>query len=103
MPTETVYGLRRLATSDAAVAEIFAAKGRPTFNPLIAHVAGAGDAAREAQLDAAGAAPRRALLAGAADAGRAGRRRLPDQPAWRAPGSTRWRCASPGSCAWRAR
>jgi L-threonylcarbamoyladenylate synthase len=37
-PTETVYGLGGLATSDAAVAAIFAAKGRPRFNPLIVHV-----------------------------------------------------------------
>ena len=40
MPTETVYGLAADATSDAAVASIFAAKGRPAFNPLIAHVLG---------------------------------------------------------------
>lgn len=38
-PTETVYGLGADATSDAAVAKIYAAKGRPSFNPLIAHVA----------------------------------------------------------------
>ncbi|MDE2445509.1 MAG: threonylcarbamoyl-AMP synthase [Alphaproteobacteria bacterium] len=38
-PTETVYGLGGLATDDAAVAKIYAAKGRPQFNPLIAHVA----------------------------------------------------------------
>jgi L-threonylcarbamoyladenylate synthase len=37
-PTETVYGLGGDATSDAAVAGIFAAKGRPRFNPLIVHV-----------------------------------------------------------------
>jgi L-threonylcarbamoyladenylate synthase len=46
MPTETVYGLAADATSDAAVAGIFAAKGRPAFNPLIAHVLGI-EAARE--------------------------------------------------------
>ncbi|NOX83896.1 MAG: threonylcarbamoyl-AMP synthase [Alphaproteobacteria bacterium] len=46
MPTETVYGLAADATSDAAVARIFEAKGRPQFNPLIVHVAGAGMAAR---------------------------------------------------------
>lgn len=39
-PTETVYGLGGDATSDAAVATIFAAKGRPRFNPLIVHVPG---------------------------------------------------------------
>jgi L-threonylcarbamoyladenylate synthase len=38
-PTETVYGLGADATSDAAVAQVYAVKGRPTFNPLIAHVA----------------------------------------------------------------
>ncbi|MHB8885768.1 MAG: L-threonylcarbamoyladenylate synthase [Methylovirgula sp.] len=37
-PTETVYGLGADATSDKAVAKIYAAKGRPAFNPLIAHV-----------------------------------------------------------------
>ena len=38
MPTETVYGLAADATNDNAVAGIFAAKGRPKFNPLIVHV-----------------------------------------------------------------
>jgi L-threonylcarbamoyladenylate synthase len=37
-PTETVYGLGADATSDSACAAIFAAKGRPQFNPLIVHV-----------------------------------------------------------------
>lgn len=37
--TETVYGLGADATDGQAVAKIFAAKGRPTFNPLISHVA----------------------------------------------------------------
>lgn len=37
-PTETVYGLGADGTNPAAVAKIYAAKGRPTFNPLIAHV-----------------------------------------------------------------
>ncbi len=44
-PTETVYGLGADATSDIAVAAIFEAKGRPSFNPLIVHVTSA-DAAR---------------------------------------------------------
>ncbi|HET8754989.1 MAG TPA: L-threonylcarbamoyladenylate synthase [Solirubrobacteraceae bacterium] len=39
-PTETVYGLGANALDDAAVRRIFAAKGRPSFNPLIVHVAG---------------------------------------------------------------
>jgi len=38
-PTETVYGLGADASSDAAVAKIFAAKGRPTGHPLIVHLA----------------------------------------------------------------
>jgi len=38
-PTETVYGLGADATNDHAVADIFAAKERPRFNPLIVHVA----------------------------------------------------------------
>jgi len=38
-PTETVYGLGADATNDRAVAAVFAAKGRPRFNPLIVHVA----------------------------------------------------------------
>ena len=38
-PTETVYGLGADATNGEAVARLYAAKGRPCFNPLIAHVA----------------------------------------------------------------
>jgi L-threonylcarbamoyladenylate synthase len=38
VPTETVYGLAARADSEAAVAAVFAAKGRPDFNPLIVHV-----------------------------------------------------------------
>ena len=37
-PTETVYGLGADATNDEAVARVYAAKGRPSFNPLITHV-----------------------------------------------------------------
>ncbi|MBT5002072.1 MAG: threonylcarbamoyl-AMP synthase [Tateyamaria sp.] len=37
-PTETVYGLGADATNNVAVAHVFAAKGRPNFNPLIVHV-----------------------------------------------------------------
>jgi len=39
-PTETVYGLACDATNPDAVAGVYAAKGRPSFNPLIAHVDG---------------------------------------------------------------
>lgn len=38
VPTETVYGLAADATNPAAIAALYAAKGRPRFNPLIAHV-----------------------------------------------------------------
>jgi L-threonylcarbamoyladenylate synthase len=44
-PTETVYGLGADASSDAAVAKIFAAKGRPADHPLIVHVLDAAAAA----------------------------------------------------------
>lgn len=43
-PTETVYGLGADAMNDRAVADIFAAKGRPRFNPLIVHVLGLAEA-----------------------------------------------------------
>jgi L-threonylcarbamoyladenylate synthase len=45
-PTETVYGLGARADDDAAVARIFAAKGRPADHPLIVHVPDAAAAAR---------------------------------------------------------
>ena len=45
-PTETVYGLGADATNDQAVAAIYAAKNRPSFNPLIVHVASPKDAER---------------------------------------------------------
>jgi len=44
-PTETVYGLGARADDDAAVARVYAAKGRPVDHPLIVHVAGADAAA----------------------------------------------------------
>jgi L-threonylcarbamoyladenylate synthase len=49
-PTETVYGLGGDATSDRAVAAIYAAKGRPSFNPLIVHVGGFTAASRLVEL-----------------------------------------------------
>lgn len=56
MPTETVYGLAGDATSDVAVARIFAAKGRPRFNPLIIHVADVAEAATLAEVSPRAAA-----------------------------------------------
>lgn len=51
-PTETVYGLGADARNDHAVAAIFAAKGRPQFNPLIVHVCDLTAARRLAEFDA---------------------------------------------------
>ena len=51
IPTDTVYGLGADATQDRAVAAIFEAKGRPRFNPLIAHVFDAISAERLVRFD----------------------------------------------------
>ncbi|MBA3668417.1 MAG: threonylcarbamoyl-AMP synthase [Sphingomonas sp.] len=51
MPTETVYGLAADATSAVAVAHIYTAKGRPSFNPLIVHVPDFGAAERIGNFD----------------------------------------------------
>lgn len=56
VPTETVYGLAADATDGAAVAGIYAAKGRPSFNPLIVHVADRVMAERLGRFDALAAA-----------------------------------------------
>ena len=63
-PTETVYGLGANAFDASALARVFEAKGRPTFDPLIVHIA---DRANLAQLftNAALADPRIAILADA--------------------------------------
>ena len=50
-PTETVYGLGGDATNERAVAAIYRAKGRPSRNPLIVHVADAAAARRVARFD----------------------------------------------------
>lgn len=52
VPTETVYGLAADATSGEAVARVYAAKGRPSFNPLIVHVADLAQAEEIATFDA---------------------------------------------------
>jgi L-threonylcarbamoyladenylate synthase len=54
-PTETVYGLGADATNPAAIAKIFAIKGRPADHPLIVHIAAA-DALEEWAIDVPGAA-----------------------------------------------
>ncbi|WEJ98740.1 MAG: L-threonylcarbamoyladenylate synthase [Candidatus Sphingomonas phytovorans] len=53
IPTETVYGLAADATESCAVAGIYAAKGRPSFNPLIVHVLDRAAAERIASFDEA--------------------------------------------------
>lgn len=58
VPTETVYGLAADALNTAALAKVFAAKGRPLLDPLIVHVADVADIGRIAELD-----PRLARLA----------------------------------------
>ena len=50
-PTETVYGLGGDATNDQAVAQVFAVKRRPEFNPLIVHIGKPDDAESLAKLD----------------------------------------------------
>src|SRR6202162_1152923 len=50
-PTETVYGLGADAGNGEAIARLYAAKGRPAFNPLIAHVADSQAARRLAVFD----------------------------------------------------
>ena len=52
LPTETVYGLAADATSGTAVAGIYAAKERPSFNPLIAHLPDLAAARRQGLFDA---------------------------------------------------
>lgn len=52
VPTETVYGLAADAADAKAVARIYAAKGRPAFNPLIVHVSDLAAAAALAEFDA---------------------------------------------------
>ncbi|MEI4473119.1 L-threonylcarbamoyladenylate synthase [Frigidibacter sp. MR17.24] len=50
-PSETVYGLGGDARSDTACAAIYAAKGRPRFNPLIVHLGAVDEVARHAVMD----------------------------------------------------
>jgi L-threonylcarbamoyladenylate synthase len=63
-PTETVYGLGADATNGEAVARLYAAKGRPRFNPLISHVVDLNAARRIACFDADAETLARALWPG---------------------------------------
>lgn len=65
MPTETVYGLAGDARNARAVAAIYEAKGRPSFNPLIVHVPDLETAGRYAVLDDAARALAQAFWPGA--------------------------------------
>jgi L-threonylcarbamoyladenylate synthase len=51
IPTETVYGLACDASNAEAVARLYAAKGRPSFNPLIAHISSSDMAKQEAEFN----------------------------------------------------
>lgn len=64
-PTETVYGLGADATDAQAVARLYRAKGRPSFNPLIAHVADLAAAERVGRFNADAAKLARAFWPGA--------------------------------------
>lgn len=64
IPTETVYGLAADATSGTAVAGIYAAKERPSFNPLIAHLPDLEAARRQGLFDANALALARAFWPG---------------------------------------
>ena len=63
-PTETVYGLGADATNAAAIARLYQAKGRPAFNPLIAHVSDLEAGMRLARFDARAIALARAFWPG---------------------------------------
>ncbi len=63
-PTETVYGLGTDATNPAAIARLYQAKGRPAFNPLIAHVSDFAAGMRIARFDAQASALARAFWPG---------------------------------------
>src|SRR6202043_2971830 len=63
-PTETVYGLGADATDPAAIARLYQAKGRPSFNPLIAHVRDLEAAQRIGRFDATAIALAKAFWPG---------------------------------------
>jgi hypothetical protein len=63
-PTETVYGLGADASNARAIARLYQAKGRPAFNPLIAHVVDLEAAMRLARFDATAIALARAFWPG---------------------------------------
>src|ERR1700744_50759 len=64
LTTETVYGLAADAGDARAVAAVYAAKGRPAFNPLIAHVADLATAQRIATFDPRAGAPGKGVWRG---------------------------------------
>lgn len=65
IPTETVYGLAGNALSEIAVAKIYTAKNRPSFNPLILHVANIEQLNIYADIDAVSALLAKTFMPGA--------------------------------------
>ena len=64
IPTETVYGLAGNALSDTAVAKIYAAKKRPSFNPLILHISSVDQIELYADIDGQSMILAKALMPG---------------------------------------
>ena len=100
-PTETVYGLGADATDGRAVARVYQAKGRPAFNPLIAHVADLNAAQALGRFDADAARLAAAFWPGPLTLVLAKSRATVRSPTWRRPGSTPSPCGCP-TTTWRA-
>ena len=94
-PTETVYGLGADATNPDAIARLYQAKGRPAFNPLIAHVGDLSGCRADRPLRRAGDRAGTSVLAGAADAGAAENDRTARWPISPPPGSIPSRSGCP--------
>ena len=92
-PTETVYGLGADATNGEAVARLYAAKGRPRFNPLIAHVTSAAAAFAFARFSFRAKKLAEAFWPGPLTLVLPKADGCPGR-IWRPPGSIRLRCAS---------
>ena len=100
-PTETVYGLGADALSDRAVAGIFAAKGRPAFNPLIVHVADLAAAEGLAVFPAEARALAARFWPGPLTLVLPRRAEAPVSPSAPPPASPAWRCGCRGT-RWRS-
>ena len=102
MPTETVYGLAADATNAEAVARIYEAKGRPSFNPLIVHVPDLAAAERIGEFSEEALALAERALAGAADARRSAARAARTSPRSSPPAFRPSACACPAHPAMQA-